>query len=250
MACTSRSSLVLFLGAACWLASCVTPMPPDLAAKAPVLDDFGAAVQPVTTSSPQAQRLYKQGVLQAYAFNEAEAVRAFTAALAVDPACAMCAWGVAWQLGPNINAPQREDMTEMRRYAALARQYMQAASAREQGLIEAELVERYPDDPDIATLYAEAVMIATKGDWWDRRTGEPAGQIGPMTQHLERVLQKSPSHTGLSHYLIHAVDTSAAPQRAPRRQNGSAHWRRCHLTCGTCLHTSMCAWRATAMRCR
>jgi hypothetical protein len=57
-------------------------------------------------------------------------------------------------------------------------------------------------------------MIATRDDWWDRRTGAPAGQIGAVTLHLERLLQKAPTHTGLNHYLIHAVDASPAPQRA------------------------------------
>jgi len=250
-------SAALHLGTACLLASCVTPIQPDMGATAPVLANFGTLDQRVTTSKPEAQRMFNQGVLQAYAFNEREAVRAFKAALAVDPTCAMCAWGVAWQLGPNINAPERDDLTEMRRYAALARRHMDQGTARERRLIEAmsarygglgvtvrevvplpgdmcgskgaqpadpldivyaahmrELVEAYPDDADIASLYAEAVMIATRDDWWDRRTGAPAGQIGAVTLHLERLLQKAPAHTGLNHYLIHAVDASPAPQRA------------------------------------
>ena len=72
----------------------------------------------------------------------------------------------------------------------------------------------YPDDADIASLYAEAVMIATRDDWWDRKTGAPAGQIGCVTVDLERLLLKAPNHTGLNHYLIHAVDASPAPERA------------------------------------
>ena len=250
-------SAALQLGTACLLASCVTPIQPDTGATAPALADFGMLDQRITTAKPEAQRLFNQGVLQAYAFNEHEAVRAFKAALAIDPACAMCAWGVAWQLGPNINAPDRGDLTEMRRYAALARRSMDRATARERGLIEAmsarygglgvtvrevvplqgdicgskgeqpadpldivyavhlrELAEAYPDDADIASLYAEAVMIATRDDWWDRKTGAPAGQIGVVTLHLERLLQTAPTHTGLNHYLIHAVDASPAPQRA------------------------------------
>ena len=123
--CLRRSvSATLRLGAAWLLASCVTPIQPDPSATAPVLANFGTVDQPITTSNAEAQRLFDQGVLQAYAFNEHEAVRAFKAALAVDPTCAMCAWGVAWQLGPNINAPERGDLTEMRRYAALARRHV------------------------------------------------------------------------------------------------------------------------------
>ena len=42
----------------------------------------------------------------------------------------MCSWGVAWQLGPNINAVNRGDMTEARRYAALALRLASAVTAR------------------------------------------------------------------------------------------------------------------------
>ncbi len=249
------------LAALAMLTSCVTPMVVDTDAKAPVLENFGAVAWPITTMKPEAQRLFNQGVLQAYAFNENEAVRAFKAALAADPGCAMCAWGVAWQLGPNINAPERESMTEIRRYAVLARQNASnpavPVTTRERALIEAmiaryggvgvqakevkvlpsdicgtrstrvadpldivyaahmrELAATWPDDADIASLYAEAVMVATTDDWWNRKTGEAIGQIGVVAAHIERALKKHPDHTGLNHYLIHAMDSSRGPQRA------------------------------------
>jgi hypothetical protein len=123
------------------LAACaIVPLQPDLGAKAPVLDGFGRSDAPVTTRSDAARRLYHAGVLQAYAFNEKEAVRQFKAALAADPTCAMCAWGVAWQLGPNINAPQRGDLTEARQYIDHASRQAQNASARERALIDAMAV--------------------------------------------------------------------------------------------------------------
>jgi hypothetical protein len=87
---------------------------PDPGARAPRLEGYGRLDFPITTASPAAQELFTRGVLQAYAFNEDEAVRAFKAALALDPGCAMCAWGAAWQLGPNINAPERGDLAEAR----------------------------------------------------------------------------------------------------------------------------------------
>jgi hypothetical protein len=97
-------------------ACALAPLQPDLAAKAPELAGFGRSDMPVSTRSDAARQLYRAGVAQAYAFNEKEAVRQFKAALAADAGCAMCAWGVAWQLGPNINAPDRGDLTEARRY--------------------------------------------------------------------------------------------------------------------------------------
>lgn len=76
------------------------------------------------------------------------------------------------------------------------------------------LADAYPDDPDILVLYAEAVMIATRSDWWDRKSGQPAGEIGVVTDRLERALALHPRHTGLNHFLIHAADSSPRPERA------------------------------------
>ena len=247
------------------LSSCVTVFEPDRQARAPVLDGFGQASMTISTRVPEAQRWFSQGLLQTYAFNHKEAVRDFKAALAQDPACAMCAWGVAHALGPNINAIERDDLAEARRYLGHARRHLAGATPRERGLIEAlearyaqpsaaadakaardeapalaavcssggsgrradpldvayalrlrALVETYPDDPDLTTLHAEAVMIATRVDWWDRTSGIPAGEIGAVTRQLEQGLVRWPDHTGLNHFLVHAVDASPAPGRATR----------------------------------
>ncbi len=137
----ARHGRALGAVAAAALAACaLAPLQPDLTARAPTLDGFGAIDVPMTTGSDTARRLFQQGVLQAYAFNEKEAVRQFKAALAADPACALCAWGVAWQLGPNINAPDRGDLKEARQYVVHAQRHAAAASARERGLIDAMAV--------------------------------------------------------------------------------------------------------------
>ena len=119
------------------LAACAMPLQPDLAARAPELSGYGQLQWPVSTSSAAAQKLFVQGVLQAYAFNEVEAVRMFKAALAQDPACAMCAWGVAWQLGPNINNHSRSQEAEALRYVSHALRHVASATPREKALIEA-----------------------------------------------------------------------------------------------------------------
>ena len=112
------------------LAACAVPgLRIDLAATAPQLDGYGAQDFVPGTASADARRLFAQGVAQAYAFNEAEAVRMFKAALARDPGCAICAWGVAWQLGPNINAPERGDLAEARRWRCAAPTACRRASA-------------------------------------------------------------------------------------------------------------------------
>lgn len=243
------------------LASCATlPAPVDYGARAPRLAGYGNATLARASANVEAQQLFAQGVQQAYAFNEGEAVRAFKAALALDPACALCAWGVAWQLGPIINNPARGELREAQRFTALALSLGGQAAPRERGLIEAMAVrygeqrsppqdapllaeicgpagasgtaekadpldaayaarlrvlsDAHPGDADIATLYAEAVMVATRSDWWDRKTGKPAGAIGDMVQRLEAALSKTPDHTGVNHYLIHALDASPQPERA------------------------------------
>lgn len=228
--------------------------------RAPVLDrGWGTSTLAATTAQPEARRLFDQGMLQAYAFNEREAVRAFKAALAVDPACALCAWGAAWQLGPNINAPQRGPLAEARRYAAQAQMLAAAATPPERHLIDAmvlrygadepgaaaapasddggaeslcggsgggrahprdiayaqrlhELVQAKPADPDLVSLWAEAELIATRGDWWPG--GRAAGRLDEVATRLEAALVVQPAHTGLNHYLIHVVDSSPDPARA------------------------------------
>ena len=129
--------LVLLIGA-CRLA----PGQVNAAARAPVLDGFGASTLSPSRANPAARALFAQGMAQVYAFNGVEARRAFLAALARDPACGMCAWGVAYQLGPNINDPDRGDLKEAVRYASYAQQHLAGASARDQALI-AALVLRY-----------------------------------------------------------------------------------------------------------
>ena len=126
------------------LGSCATvrPWSPDFGAKAPRLDGFGRLDIPITTAVPAARAWFNAGVLQAYAFNEAEAVRMFKAALAQDPACAMCAWGVAWQLGPNINDHGRDNVSEAVKYVDYALRHLGNATPRERALVES-LALRY-----------------------------------------------------------------------------------------------------------
>src|SRR5690606_22974147 len=130
------------------------------------------------------QRYFDQGLRLSYAFNHGEARRAFQAAQRHDPACAMCYWGEALILGPNINAPMDPAAVAPAIAAvARARELARGASLPERALIDAlatrydadpkagramldgayadamgEAHRRFPRDPVIATLYAEAMM--------------------------------------------------------------------------------------------
>src|ERR1700694_205425 len=69
----------------------------------PLFDNLGTLHHQVT-ATPAAQRYFDQGLRLMYAFNHEEAINSFHEGLRIDPRCAMCHWGVAMALGPNINA--------------------------------------------------------------------------------------------------------------------------------------------------
>jgi tetratricopeptide (TPR) repeat protein len=254
-----RAARALSVTSVAVLAACaMPPLAPDLQAGAPTLEGFGQLDITISSSSSAARKRFNEGVLQAYAFNETEAVRMFKAALALDPSCAMCAWGVAWQLGPNINAPQRGDLKEATRYVDHALRHSASATPREKALIELmalryghssqeralgplagevcaskgrsspaahpldiayaerlyKMVQATPLDAELVSLWAEAELVATRDDWWDDKTGQPAGRIGELATALETALVRHPEHTGLNHYLIHTVDARPVAQRA------------------------------------
>lgn len=141
------------------LGSCASTVPftPESNAKTAHLEGYGRIDARVTTRSPEAQALFNEGVLQAYAFNEAAAVRTFKAALAKDPDCAMCAWGVAWQLGPNINDHDRDKVGDAVKYIDWALRHLDGATPRERALVQS-LALRYAHDSmkrETAPLTAE-----------------------------------------------------------------------------------------------
>lgn len=236
----------------------VMPLTVDTKATAPVLDGFGDTTLVPSQGNEASRRLFAQGMAQVYAFNPPEAIRAFKAALAKDPGCGMCAWGVAHQMGPTINNPKRGDITQAKRYIDYAVNHSKDASPRDLALIGSlalryghsagknlappaaagdvcstssgepadpldiayaqhmlMLAERFPNDPDVLSAYAEAEMVATRGDdWWDKVTGKPAGRMGELATMIEAGLVKHPEHVGLNHYMIHAVDAVPVAARA------------------------------------
>jgi tetratricopeptide (TPR) repeat protein len=212
----------------------------DGEADAPLYGNLGKLSFKITTASPMAQRYFDQGLRLAYGFNHAEAGRAFRTARKHDPDCAMCVWGEALVLGPNINAPMEETAVApaaaaVKRAAELAK----GTSAREQALIAAlakryaddpkadraaldqayaeamgEVAKRFPDDHDVQALYAEALMDLTPWDYWEQGGAKGKGKTDVIIAALERVLKRNPDHPGAIHFYIHMVEASSAPQRA------------------------------------
>jgi len=127
---------------------------------APTLTGFGDVHRLIDTKIPEAQAKFNQGLQQAYAFDDDEAVRAFKAALAADPSCAMCAWGVSWQLGPNYNNPRDGDLSEARRYAQLAQKLLTSK-----------------DTPLVRDLVRAMVMRYEEGDQTDKASAVVAAEV-------------------------------------------------------------------------
>ena len=175
-----------------------------------------------------------------YAFDHGEAQRAFRKAQKLDPDCAMCFWGEALVLGPNINLPMQDDAVapavaaaekaraldaqttprEKALIAALATRYAREAKGDRAPLDTAyaaameKVATQFPDDNEIAVLYAESVMDLSPWNYWQPGGREPNPQSGPIVPTLERVLARDPNHPGAIHYYIHAVEASDRPERA------------------------------------
>jgi tetratricopeptide (TPR) repeat protein len=221
-------------------AKAVPATPPD--DDPPLMEGLGSLGFTITTHSRAAQRFFDQGYRLAWGFNHDEARRAFRKAQRLDPECAMCYWGEAWVLGPNINVPM-DPGANAPALAALekARSLAPRATASEQALIKA-LAARYSADPkaarteldaafaqamrgvaaefprdnDIATLYADALMNVAPWDYWEAGGTRLKAPVAELVDTLEGVLQRRSDHAGAIHLYIHAVEASANPRRAER----------------------------------
>ncbi len=206
---------------------------------APLFDNLGDYGYAISTDSELAQRYFDQGLNLTYAFNHAEAIRSFEAASKLDPECAMCFWAKALALGPNINAPMAETAVAAAWQAVQAAERFSAdARPVEQALIQAlsaryaeepvedraeldrayatamrQVAADFPDDADVQTLFAEALMDTMPWQYW-MPDGEPKPETVEVLAALEFVIAAVPDHPGATHLYIHAVEASASPERA------------------------------------
>jgi tetratricopeptide (TPR) repeat protein len=206
----------------------------------PLWGGLGGLHYPISTNNAQAQAYFNQGLRLAYAFNHGEALRAFRQAQRLDSGCAMCYWGEALVLGPNINAPMDPSAAQPAWQAIEnARAQAKRANARERALIEAlarryspelkaeraeldsayadamaVLHRKYPTDTTIATLYAESLMDLQPWDYWEPGGVKAKGRAKDIVPTLEKVLRQERQHPGAIHFYIHAVEASNRPERA------------------------------------
>ncbi|SMD37852.1 hypothetical protein SAMN04488029_3490 [Reichenbachiella faecimaris] len=213
--------------------------------EAPLFDNLGDNHLKITTSNIWSQKFFDQGLTLTYGLNHAEAMRSFKEAARLDKECAMCYWGMAYVLGPNINsAMDSTQVEEANTYIAQAKQYADQVSPYEQQLIQA-IDKRYPknkaqtlaacyeefaqamkstylnfkDNHDIATLCAEALMDLHPWDYWNTENGEPKVWTTEILDILESTLASAPKHPGANHYYIHAIEASKNPERAIEAAN-------------------------------
>jgi hypothetical protein len=247
------SRLVIAGAACAAVSACSRPAPPapDVAphaehapeaaapARTALLGNLGSFHRPIRTSSDEAQRFFDEGLTLLYGFNHDEAFRSFQRAAALDDQSPMPHWGMALALGTNINdtAPA-ERLAQAYHHLAAAQARAANGSPEEQALVEA-LGKRYvakpegdqmarerayadamaaaalafPEDPDIATLYAESLMNLRPWRLYDK-DGKPAPGTDTIVSTLERVMAAHPEHPGANHYYIHAVEASKDPGRA------------------------------------
>jgi tetratricopeptide (TPR) repeat protein len=214
-------------------------------AGAPLFDGMGDHHHAITTSDPDAQRYFDQGLIIDFAFNHAESIRSFRAGQTLDPDCAMCYWGEALALGPNINVTSNgkvvmSDDERVAAYAAIQKavalkdnvspaeqDYIDALALRYNGdpstarepLDDAwvnamrDVHQKYPDDDDAASIFAEAMMNTMPWDYWlDPENPRPLTE--EVLAALEMVLERSPAHPLAIHLYIHAMEASSQPERA------------------------------------
>ncbi len=223
----------------------LAPMPALYAGEAdkpgaPVFTGLGAHTHRVSTHNPDTQRFFDQGVDLLFGFNHAEAIRSFREGARLDPDCAMCWWGVAVALGPNINMTMPPDAV-LPAWQALSkavtlepkaspeeREWIEALRARyaetpphdRHALDEAyakamgQLWKAHPEDLDAGTFYAEALMDTQPWDYWRLDGVTPKGHAREIVSTLEAIIRRAPNHPGALHLYIHAVEATTTPERA------------------------------------
>jgi tetratricopeptide (TPR) repeat protein len=211
-----------------------------VAAKEPLYDGLGSYSRKITSNSAEAQRYFNQGFGFLQGFNHRAALRAFQQAAELDPKCAMAHWGIALACGPHINSmavpPPSAELAW--RELALARKNAGNATPVERALIDVlgkryanpqpedrsgldrdfadamrDVWKKYPNDPDVGALFAEAMMNLRPWDQWT-----PDGKAQPGTEEiistLDAVLNLNPNHPLANHLYVHAVEASPNPYRA------------------------------------
>ena len=219
--------------------------------------NLGTYSRKVTTNSADAQIWFDRGLMWLYGYNHDEAVKCFRKALEYDRTCVMAHWGVAYGVGCNYNkkwdvfSPKMvvDTMREARSAILAGYKHLDNVTPVEAALIQAvekrfqkegeheeetlescnsdyanvmrEVYKIYPDDWDVATLFAEALMNRTPWQLWNLETGQPANGADTLEaiEVLERAINQvktanAEPHPGMLHIYIHVMEMSPHPEKA------------------------------------
>jgi tetratricopeptide (TPR) repeat protein len=216
------------------------PTAAQAAAVTPLYDNLGTLHYAITTKSPVAQKYFDQGFRLTYAFNHDEAIKSYREGIRHDATCAMCYWGVAYALGPNINLPMDTAAARPAHDAAQkALKYSSNATPRERAFIEAlarryspkpmadrapldsawakaigDVARRFPADDDAAALYSEALLDLRPWNYWTNGGKPKAPSTLEAVRVLEPVVKRNQEHPGACHFYIHAIEASRDAYKA------------------------------------
>ena len=204
-------------------------------------DALGPFTRRASITSSEVQGYFDQGFQLLYSFAPDQAVRSFREAQRLDSACAVCAWGEAWALGPYLNGAMNPDdapaaHAAIQRAASLApgrttpveRALIDAMKVRYEAKHDstrrrqldsayaeamAGVYAAHPRDAEVATLYAESLMLIEprRGNWDITRP-----EIQRIHEVLESVLTRDRGHPGACHLYIHATESTPVPDKAER----------------------------------
>tara|TARA_Y100001970_G_scaffold211209_1_gene257806 strand:- start:872 stop:2551 length:1680 start_codon:yes stop_codon:yes gene_type:complete len=207
-----------------------------------LIPESGTYSRKISTENKTAQQFFDQGLRLAWGFYFPESIASYQEASRLDPNHPMPYWGMAHAMGPNPNSryarmpddPKGEGLKAIKK--ALER--IEKATPLEAKLIRAlyifydkdsisdpnerdhaylkvmrKLNKEYPNDPDIAALYAGSYMSIRRWDYWDS-DGNPKDETIPVAEALEKIISKDLTHPGVLHLHIHLIEASMEPERA------------------------------------
>ncbi len=205
----------------------------------PPIPGSGSYKWKISTTHDSAQFYFNQGINMYYSFHIIESMASFKKAAKFDPGCAMLHWAQALAYGPNINDLGYAASPEALSATQKAVQFSTAATELEKKLVQTltvrytadssdvnrkklnqdytaamkALYEQFPDQPDVAALYADAMMLEHPWDLWNI-DGTPKPWTPLIREVLEKLLAKTPNNPGANHYYIHVMEPSPFASKA------------------------------------
>ncbi|MCC9601906.1 tetratricopeptide repeat protein [Stieleria sp. JC731] len=202
--------------------------------------DLGGFHYKVSTDSATAQKWFDRGLALCIAFNHEEGARCFERSIEDDPSLAMAYWGLSYAWGPNINNTEIEphQIAEANLAIRLAQLHSRDCTSLEKAIINAfasryetpvpedreplnraysnamrDVYKNHSDDPLVASLFAESLMILRPWKQWSA-DGTPAPETPEIVNVLENALRTTPNFAAANHLYIHTMEASPTPEKA------------------------------------